>query len=239
MEQVLCFIINLPLMLSAMLKFLTINGLKLNNFGNIYGLRHLHLLHNRPMAAVEIQLAALAPQPKSESLALFRILTRGWKEVHFDHGFGLWNQLQLKVHHYWTKPAWIRVAGDRESIPFHCRRHLNPYLQILENSSRNRGVSQSVFLENSSKFFEKTEFRGVSQSVFLENSSIEILWIPIQLKVKFGVWLRVFCGKLIRKNFLNTYPVMSQNWIVTQTIFEEAIWLAYLIYASWLLSSEK
>ena len=97
---------------------------------------------------------------------------------------------------------------------------LNPYLQILENSSRNRGVSQSVFLENSSKFFEKTEFRGVSQSVFLENSSIEILWIPIQLKVKFGVWLRVFCGKLIRKNFLNTYPVMSQNWIVTQTIFE-------------------
>ena len=96
----------------------------------------------------------------------------------------------------------------------------NPYLQILENSSRNRGVSQSVFLENSSKFFEKTEFRGVSQSVFLENSSIEILWIPIQLKVKFGVWLRVFCGKLIRKNFLNTYPVMSQNWIVTQTIFE-------------------
>ena len=97
---------------------------------------------------------------------------------------------------------------------------LNPYLQILENSSRNRGVSQSVFLENSSKFFEKTEFRGVSRSVFLENSSIEILWIPIQLKVKFGVWLRVFCGKLIRKNFLNTYPVMSQNWIVTQTIFE-------------------
>ena len=98
--------------------------------------------------------------------------------------------------------------------------YFNPYLQILENSSRNRGVSQSVFLENSSKFFEKTEFRGVSQSVFLENSSIEILWIPIQLKVKFGVWLRVFCGKLIRKNFLNTYPVMSQNWIVTQTIFE-------------------
>ena len=98
--------------------------------------------------------------------------------------------------------------------------NLSPYLQILENSSRNRGVSQSVFLENSSKFFEKTEFRGVSQSVFLENSSIEILWIPIQLKVKFGVWLRVFCGKLIRKNFLNTYPVMSQNWIVTQTIFE-------------------
>ena len=45
-------------------------------------------------------------------------------------------------------------------------RNINPYLQILENSSRNRGVSQSVFLEN---------------------SSIEILWIPIQLKVKFGV----------------------------------------------------
>ena len=79
----------------------------------------------------------------------------------------------------------------------------NPYLQILENSSRNRGVSQSVFWKTHPIFSKKIEFRGVSQSVswkthppkfygylfsygsksgrewecFVENSSIEISYL--------------------------------------------------------------
>ena len=45
--------------------------------------------------------------------------------------------------------------------------HLNPYCQILENSSRNfskififRVVTQTVYLENSSNFFSKFQIRG-------------------------------------------------------------------------------
>ena len=61
---------------------------------------------------------------------------------------------------------------------------LNPYLQILENSSRNRGVSQSVFWKTHPIFSKK---------------------------LNFGVWVRVFLGKLIHRNFMDTYSVMDQN----------------------------
>ena len=57
---------------------------------------------------------------------------------------------------------------------------LNPYWQILENSSRNFSkififwvVTQAVLLENSSSFFSKFKFWGVTQAVLLENSSIK------------------------------------------------------------------
>ena len=62
---------------------------------------------------------------------------------------------------------------------------LNPYWQIMENSSRNFSeififwvVTQTVLLENSSNVFSKFEFWGVTQTVLLENSSIFFkIWI--------------------------------------------------------------
>ena len=57
---------------------------------------------------------------------------------------------------------------------------INPYLQILENSSKNFSeififwvVTQAVLLENSSSFFSKFQFWGITQTVLLENSSIK------------------------------------------------------------------
>ena len=57
---------------------------------------------------------------------------------------------------------------------------INPYKQIVENSSRNFSeififwvVTQAVLLENSSNFFLKFQFWGVTQAVLLENSSIK------------------------------------------------------------------
>ena len=58
---------------------------------------------------------------------------------------------------------------------------INPYCQILENSSRNfskilnfRVMTQTVYLENSSNFFRIFNFGVVSQTVLLENLSIRI-----------------------------------------------------------------
>ena len=64
--------------------------------------------------------------------------------------------------------SWMALTG------------VNPYWQIMENSSRNFPkififwvVTQAVLLENSSSFFSKFQFWGVTQAVLLENSSIK------------------------------------------------------------------
>ena len=53
--------------------------------------------------------------------------------------------------------------------------YLNPYWQILENSS--------------GKFAEISVFWDFTQMDFLENSSIKILWVPFKFLLNIGTWV--------------------------------------------------
>ena len=64
-------------------------------------------------------------------------------------------------------------------LPFSSRIHLNPYWQILENSSN---------------IFSKFQFPDHELDRFLENSSINFLWVPIQFLLNIGTWARPISG---------------------------------------------
>ena len=111
--------------------------------------------------------------PWAPNLLLFPLMRALWGQFNPDLGYPGWVLMfapNAKIVNiiYWRKYA----------------RRFNPYLQILENSSRNRGVSQSVFWKTHPIFSKK---------------------------LNFGVWVRVFLGKLIHRNFMDTYSVMDQN----------------------------
>ena len=78
------------------------------------------------------------------------------------------------------------------------------------------GVWVRVFSGKLIQFFQKNWISGCESECFLENSSTEILWIPIQLWIKIGAWMGVFCGKLIHRDFIPgsylSYLVMNQRW---------------------------
>ena len=94
-----------------------------------------------------------------------------------------------------TSWIWRRSRRFERSIT------MNPYCQILENSSRN---FSKIFI-----------FRVMSQTVHLENSSIKKTWVPIQFFFqKSGREPDHITGKLIQSS-------IGEFWGMTQTVLLE------------------
>ena len=94
---------------------------------------------------------------------------------------------------------------------------LNPYWQIMENSSRNFPkififwvVTQAVLLENSSSFFSKFQFWGVTQAVLLENPSIKNHGYLFSF-FNSGASHRPFYWKTHPLKIMSTYSVFSNS----------------------------
>ena len=101
----------------------------------------------------------------------------------------------------------------------------NPYLQILENSSRKiskisvfRVMSQTR-VRNRARFL--SWFRTLSQIVLLENSSIKILWEPIQFVLNIGqtISLDEFSSNTV---WLTTR--FWKNWFISRIFQTQIFW---------------
>ena len=91
-------------------------------------------------------------------------------------------------------------------------------------------------LKNSSNFCKIFDFRGVTQRVFLENSSMKILWVPFQLWDKIGAWVRAFHGKLIHGHFWFPNLLYSDHRNFQGGHYSHVLRLSKYIMIVWVLS---